>query len=557
MALENKEQIYTEKSTLKNWFSSKLKPTQGQFWAWMDSYWHKGEKLPIHTIDGLGEVVDGKAPLVHYHEQYATNDATSLSAENITQWKKKLDVDNLQFDDRAISLTGEYTDFGLNHTSKQSQFNEAMYASNQTKLNEPTSEGTEEEYPFLIGIDEDGYSAKLPAGDLGKNFANADLEVTENRKHTGTASVEFAMPLACSNSNVLYSGLVDKSSDVMYNIFPVLDSNGNLAKATAIGNALESGLKNVSADQGLRISQLLNGGQGSSGAMSVNRISPPLIQNRFNSVEYILLRGANVNLSPLSRKIEILKSSDNSLVVTIPDNQIIDLGNGIDLTFYYNFYNFPLGDYKIRLTSGSKVYTTDLTLKIVEQVEDINTNSIVWEKVEKENGAISPDSSAIGSSFVLSPLVSTNGTVPILSFKSSEIFAQGEDFYLEMRINLPLNPSNGQTTNSSTRMNIGIGYSNTPNSLVNKNLLFTQAYLYSVQGVGYTNNSQRVREDFGPFSYSVIFIKTGNLFRTIVDNVTQQATLSNNSGYSIFLEMPSFSRNYTIQGQIIKAFKFS
>ncbi|MGV0922412.1 hypothetical protein [Empedobacter tilapiae] len=183
MALDNNTQQdykYTEKSTLKNWFKSKLKPTQAQFWAWMDSYWHKGEKLPISTIDGLGEAVDGKAPIVHYHDQYATNDANSLSKENIEQWKKKLDVDNLQFDDQAISLTNEYVDFGLTNDSKQAQFNQSIYNANQSKLNKPSYEGTTEEYPYLVGIDAEGYSANISIDQVGKVKTVNNQEPDEN-----------------------------------------------------------------------------------------------------------------------------------------------------------------------------------------------------------------------------------------------------------------------------------------------------------------------------------------------------------------------------------------
>ncbi|WP_291121380.1 hypothetical protein [Empedobacter sp. UBA7248] len=178
------EYKYTEKNTLKNWFKSKLKPTQAQFWAWMDSYWHKGEKLPISTIDGLGEAVDGKAPIVHYHNQYATNDANSLSVENVEQWKKKLDVDNLQFDDQAISLTNEYVDFGLTSDSKQAQFNQSIYNSNQTKLNKPSYEGTTDEYPYLVGIDTEGYSANISIDQIGKvkTINNQDPDENGNIK---------------------------------------------------------------------------------------------------------------------------------------------------------------------------------------------------------------------------------------------------------------------------------------------------------------------------------------------------------------------------------------
>ncbi|WP_312557095.1 hypothetical protein [Empedobacter brevis] len=145
MALENKEQIYTEKSTLKNWFSSKLKPTQGQFWAWMDSYWHKGEKLPINTIDGLGEAVDGKAPLVHYHEHYATNDATSLSNENVLSWQQKLGVDDLDY------------------------------------VEIPTENATENSHPYVVVINDEGKSAKRNANDFGKVDTVNEIEPDENK----------------------------------------------------------------------------------------------------------------------------------------------------------------------------------------------------------------------------------------------------------------------------------------------------------------------------------------------------------------------------------------
>ncbi|MGR3791550.1 hypothetical protein [Flavobacterium columnare] len=42
--------------TIKNWFKTGSKPTQEQFWAWMESYWHKSEKIPINQIDGIEQV---------------------------------------------------------------------------------------------------------------------------------------------------------------------------------------------------------------------------------------------------------------------------------------------------------------------------------------------------------------------------------------------------------------------------------------------------------------------------------------------------------------------
>ncbi len=51
----------TEKNILKKWFENFKKPTQEQFWAWLDSYWHKDEKIPIENIEGLDDVFNDVA----------------------------------------------------------------------------------------------------------------------------------------------------------------------------------------------------------------------------------------------------------------------------------------------------------------------------------------------------------------------------------------------------------------------------------------------------------------------------------------------------------------
>lgn len=53
--------MITPISTLKRWFTNFKKPTQEQFWGWLDSYWHKSEKIPMDTIDGLENAIRGTA----------------------------------------------------------------------------------------------------------------------------------------------------------------------------------------------------------------------------------------------------------------------------------------------------------------------------------------------------------------------------------------------------------------------------------------------------------------------------------------------------------------
>ncbi|MDN3673068.1 hypothetical protein QWY99_08410 [Flavobacterium branchiarum] len=53
-----------DKNTLKNWFRTGLKPTQVQFWNWMDSFWHKDEKIPITAIDEIEGILNAKAEAI-------------------------------------------------------------------------------------------------------------------------------------------------------------------------------------------------------------------------------------------------------------------------------------------------------------------------------------------------------------------------------------------------------------------------------------------------------------------------------------------------------------
>ncbi len=51
----------TAKETLKQWFSNLKKPTQAHFWAWLESYWHKSEKIPMQNIEGLDDALQDTA----------------------------------------------------------------------------------------------------------------------------------------------------------------------------------------------------------------------------------------------------------------------------------------------------------------------------------------------------------------------------------------------------------------------------------------------------------------------------------------------------------------
>jgi hypothetical protein len=82
-----------DKNTIKNWFKTSLKPTQAQFWATWDSFWHKDEKIPITAIDYIENILNAKAeaevltdhlttPTAHANLFNAKEDKTNKGAAN-------------------------------------------------------------------------------------------------------------------------------------------------------------------------------------------------------------------------------------------------------------------------------------------------------------------------------------------------------------------------------------------------------------------------------------------------------------------------------------------
>lgn len=49
-----------DRTTLKGWFSRGLKPLSSQFSAWIDSFWHKDDTIPITSIDSLEQALNSK-----------------------------------------------------------------------------------------------------------------------------------------------------------------------------------------------------------------------------------------------------------------------------------------------------------------------------------------------------------------------------------------------------------------------------------------------------------------------------------------------------------------
>ena len=83
------EKNITSLNVIKTWFKTGLKPTQAQFWAWLDSFWHKDEEIPQDKISGLSESLEAKADTSAI-EVKANADASGLSEKQKQSWKEAL-----------------------------------------------------------------------------------------------------------------------------------------------------------------------------------------------------------------------------------------------------------------------------------------------------------------------------------------------------------------------------------------------------------------------------------------------------------------------------------
>lgn len=49
------------RTAVKAWFKTLLKPSQTQFYNWLDNTWFKDEKIPVANIDGIDALLTNKA----------------------------------------------------------------------------------------------------------------------------------------------------------------------------------------------------------------------------------------------------------------------------------------------------------------------------------------------------------------------------------------------------------------------------------------------------------------------------------------------------------------
>lgn len=316
--------------------------------------------------------------------------------------------------------------------TNQSEYNVTMREALENKLDNPSTDGTVQDYPKIIGIDDNGNTAKLPAGDLGRNIANSSLTSVPG------AGLTLGANWTLDTSGLYYSitGLNDVSNDATFDTYLSQNATGRIGKTNGKQPFLNLPTTLTESER-TAWKTAMNGGW-TTATMSVAIITPPVVDKQEKNY-WITLKGANLNLPPMSFTVDIMANDGTTLIATVPNSQVQLYTNGIDLTFYYNFKNLAEGQYKIRLWNGVAYYTTSLTITVVAALSIVDVSTLTWTK-KIYNDAVNLNTFGNGGSAIYQSssdvkAYSTTDPTIVGALKSSKINDIGDNFYLEFLVN--------------------------------------------------------------------------------------------------------------------------
>lgn len=158
---------YASKQDIYSWFETDDFPTEAQFRATWDSYWHKSESLPMNSISGLvakfNQTVSKSTFESHLKDEDAHDktlakiDASNLLPAHIALWKQTLGVGDLPPNIGTIDYV--------------SPSGEAMIGNAYKKVKDPADGKT-----YLLKID----GTAIDGDTFGKNVSNSYLTSLPN-----------------------------------------------------------------------------------------------------------------------------------------------------------------------------------------------------------------------------------------------------------------------------------------------------------------------------------------------------------------------------------------
>ncbi|SMC75587.1 hypothetical protein [Chryseobacterium sp. YR221] len=377
----------TDKTILKSWFVTGEKPTQEQFWEWMDSYYHKNELLSMNAVYGLENALANKAEASSL-QYFAIKDGSNIT--NIENWKDKLNINQLDSQKANKDASGLSQD---NINAWKSTLNVGELPENMA-----TNDGEDENGDPISGTsytkeqsDEKYYKKVDPlyfnsnyvlladgtpkaAGDLGKNVANSSLTSIAG------AGLTLGADWTMNTAGLPYSitGLSDVSNNTAFNTLLAQNAAGRVGKTN--GKQPFLNLPGILTDTEKAAWKTEMNGGWTTNTMSIANVFPNVIK----SVDYgvfITVNGANLNINSASAVISIINNT--SEIETIIPNSQITYGDPNLISIWFKPNTFPDGEYRIKIFNGvATVQTSGLNnIIITNNANSVDINALVWNKI--------------------------------------------------------------------------------------------------------------------------------------------------------------------------------
>lgn len=284
------------------------------------------------------------------------------------------------------------------------------------KLNKPTTTSTTTSYPYVVGEDGNGNSARLPAGDLGKNFFNSDLSNTTARNHTMNASVTVN---TLGNPHTL-AGLPNKNTDIA-NFRKVRVQNvSGLDAVVDSKNLLTDGVTSMTDAEkdAWRLAQRKSTETYSTGVPVVNGVYP-YIQSKENvSFLNFTITGSSLLINILNPQTKILFTRTHDINGQSVSEPKYDATGNVNISLI-TANNISLEVPAVNLNTG----------KYVVEVVHNNLTSLVTSEFYIHTSIIQQSLPAITiaqslgstSQYLQESTLGTNNTTDAFMFKTSEI----------------------------------------------------------------------------------------------------------------------------------------
>lgn len=421
-----------DKNTIYSYFQTDDFPTEEQFRATWDSFWHKSESIPMSSISGLNQMFQQTATFAQLNNK-ANVDGSNI---DVSAYQEKLNITNLIATAKeevktellngapeAFDTLKEISDWISDDETAEAAIlqaiqNEATARTNadNLKLDKPTITSNSAFYPYVIGEDGNGNSARLPAGDLGKNFFNSDLSNTTARNHTMNASVT----VNTLGNPYSITGLPNKNADIT-NFRKVRVQNASGLDAVVDSkNLLTDGVTSMTDAEkdAWRLAQRKSTETYSTGVPVINGVYP-YIQSKENvSFLNFNITGSSLLINVLNPQTKILFTRTHDINGQSVSEPKYDATGNVNISLI-TANNISLEVPAVNLNTGKyvvEVVHNNLTSLVTSEFY-IHT-SIIQQSLPAMTIAQSLGST---SQYLQESTLGTNNTIDAFMFKTSEI----------------------------------------------------------------------------------------------------------------------------------------